>query len=76
MSIVVYYFQLSTLQYIHPSLCIIGKTEITLSYSLFLNICSTKKLCLLTDVMLVSLIILRIMIDPKKKTCYHMFSLM
>ena len=57
MSRVVFYFTLSSLQ---------SASQKSRDDCLFLNKCSTEKLCLLADVMLVSMIILRIMVSKKK----------
>ena len=61
MSRVVFYFHLPSLQLASQKSC---------DDCLFLNKCSTEKLCLLADVMLVSMIILRIMVS-KKKGCFQ-----
>jgi len=57
MSRVVFYFHLPSLQ---------SASQKSRDDCLFLNKCSTEKLCLLADVMLVSMIILRIMVSKKK----------
>ena len=60
MSRVVFYFHLPSLQSASQKSC---------DDFLFLSKCSTEKLCLLADVMLVSMIILRIMVS--KKNCFQ-----
>ena len=51
-------------------LCIIYYSQKSCDDSLFLDKCSTEKLCLLADVMFVSMM-LRIMVNHKKKSCFQ-----
>jgi hypothetical protein len=46
--------------------CVLSASQKSCDDCLFLNKCSTEKLCLLADVMLVSMIMLRIMVSKKK----------
>ena len=49
--------------------CVLSASQKSRDDCLFLNKCSTEKLCLLADVMLVSMIMLRIMVS--KKSCFQ-----
>ena len=50
--------------------CVLSASQKSSDDSLFLNKCSTEKLCLLAYVMLISMIIFRIMVS-KKKSCFQ-----